>query len=366
MPGARPRRILVALYSYELGGSQIVGLELAKQLADSGARVVCTALQSAPGPLLQKCAEYGIETVDLRIPANVFERNGLSLALTRRLAALKLDAIHLHHFLGLNKLGIPARLAGIGRVVVTEHSVLDVSQSFPGRLRARFSWRLASAVTVVHQSIKDYLCTRIGVPSERVHVIPVGIEIERYGRDRAAARAPNTPVTFVFVGRLAPVKDVPRLIEAFLAAQVRGAPEARLIVVGDGEDAPACRECIASHPLGSRVTMAGAQIDPRPYLARADVFVLNSRSEGTPRALLEAMAMGLPAIAPAIGGLPDMLLGRGWLTEPGEALSLERTFDIVLNNTSVIKDLGDNCIQYVKSNFDARRIAHQYFELLTE
>jgi glycosyltransferase involved in cell wall biosynthesis len=162
------------------------------------------------------------------------------------------------------------------------------------------------------------------------------------------------------------VKDVPRLIEAFLAVQKRGAPEARLIVVGDGEDAPACRERIASHPLGNRVTMAGAQIDPRPHLAQADVFVLNSRSEGTPRALLEAMAMGLPAIAPAIGGLPDMLLGRGWLTKPGEALSLEETLDTVLNNTSVIRELGDNCIQYVKSNFDARRVARQYFELLTE
>jgi glycosyltransferase involved in cell wall biosynthesis len=365
-PRAKPGRILIALYSYELGGSQILGLELAKQLADSGAAVLCTALQSAPGPLQQKCAEYGIETVDLRIPANILERNGISLALTRHLAGLKLDAIHLHHFLGLNKLGIPARLAGIGRVVVTEHSILDVSQSFPGRLRARFSWRLASAVTVVHQSIKDYLCTQIGVPPERVHVIPVGIETERYVPQRAAARAPGAPVNFVFVGRLAPVKNVPRLIEAFLAAQARAAPEARLTIVGDGEDAPACRDRIASHPLANRVIMTGAQIDPRPHLAQADVFVLNSRSEGTPRALLEAMAMGLPAIAPAIGALPDMLRGRGWLTVPGETSSLEATFETVLNNTSKIRELGDNCIQYVRSNFDARRVARQYLELLTE
>jgi glycosyltransferase involved in cell wall biosynthesis len=362
--GATPSRILVVLYSYELGGSQIVGLELAKQLVDSGAQVLCAALQSEPGPVLQRCADYGIATVDLRIPSNVFERNGLSLALTRLLRSLKLDAVHLHHFLGLNKLGIPARLAGIDRVVVTEHSVLDVSQSFFGRLRARFSWRLASAVTVVHQSIKDYLCTQIGVPPERVHVIPVGIELERYVPDRAGARAPGAPVRFVFVGRLAPVKNVPGLIDAFLAGQSRGHPEAQLTIVGDGEDAPACRERIAAHPLGGRIVMAGAQIDPRPYLAQADVFVLNSRSEGTPRALLEAMAMGLPAIAPAIGGLPDMLRGRGWLTAPDESSSLETTFGYVLNNSNLIRELGDDCINYVKCNFDARNVAHRYFELL--
>ena len=359
-----PKRILVVLYSFELGGSQIVGLELARQFARSGAEVLCAAIENAPGPLQEKCAAYRIPIVDLNIPRNIFERNGLSFALTRRLAKLQFDALHLHHFLSLNKLGIPARLAGIKRILVTEHSVLDVSQSLAGRMRARFSWRLASAVTAVHESIKQYLCTVIGVPPARVFVLPIGVELGDAQR-RHSGPDSGSPIKFVFVGRLAAVKDVPGLIAAFLAVQARQLPEAGLVIVGDGEDRAACQKLINSHPLGNRVTMVGAQIDPRPHLAAADVFVLNSRSEGTPRALLEAMAQGLPGIGPAIGGIPDMLQDRGWLTIPGEPSSLEAALQSVLENPHLISVLGDRCFEYVKSNFDPERIADRYLELLT-
>ena len=73
---ARPKKLLVVLYSFGLGGSEIVGLQLAKKLADFGAQVLCAAIDSTPGPLQELCAAYGIETLDLRIPSNVFERNG--------------------------------------------------------------------------------------------------------------------------------------------------------------------------------------------------------------------------------------------------------------------------------------------------
>jgi len=363
-----PRRILVVLYSFGIGGSEIVGLELAKELAACGVQVACAAIDNTPGPLQDRCAEYGIQTLNLSIPSNVFGRNGISLALTRRLRRLRLDGIHLHHFLGLNKLGIPARLAGVKHIVVTEHSILDVSQSVAGRTRARFSWRFASAITVIHQSIKDYLCAELRLPRDRVEVIPIGIELEKYDRrDRVALRTAlgcGSLMTFVFVGRLAPVKNVPGLIAAFLAVQSRRGPDSRLVIVGDGEHSGACRELITSHPLGERVCMVGAQIDPRPYVAAGDVFVMNSRSEGTPRALLEAMAMGLPGICPAIGGIPDLLQGRGWLTVPGDPSSLETAIELALHHPDAVRELGELCRQYVKSNLDSKRVALRYRELL--
>jgi glycosyltransferase involved in cell wall biosynthesis len=221
---------------------------------------------------------------------------------------------------------------------------------------------------VIHQSIKDYLCGELGLPSERVEVIPIGIEIDQYHRDdRLACRARlgiGSQIVFAFVGRLVPVKNVPGLISAFLAVQSPRAPDSRLIVVGDGQDRQACQNLIGAHPLGQRVSLVGEQIDPRPYLAAADVFVMNSRSEGTPRALLEAMAMGLPGIAPALGGLPDMLNGRGWLTTPGSQSSLEASIEFVLNNPRAINQMGEQCRQYVKSNFDSQRIAERYRTLL--
>jgi L-malate glycosyltransferase len=363
----RPR-VLEVLYSFGFGGSEIVGLQLAKELADSGVEVLCAAIDNAPGPLQEKCVEYGIKIIDLNIPSNFLERNGISTAVTRRLRSLRLDAIHLHHFLGLNRLGLPARLAGIKRVIVTEHSVFDVNQSLAGRMRARMNWRLASAITVIHQSIKNYLCEELGMSRDRVKVIPIGLELDQYDRrNRVACRAAlgyGSQITLAFVGRLAPVKNVPGLIAAFLAVQSRHSADARLIIVGDGEERDACQNLISHHDHGNRVTLVGAQIDPRPYLAAADVFVLNSRSEGTPRALLEAMAMGLPGICPAVGGIPDLLKGRGWLTVPGDQASLEAAIEVVLNHPGAISELSEFCREYVKLNYDSRRITAQYRKLL--
>lgn len=368
MTSARPR-ILEVLYSYGIGGSQLVGLELARQLKEDGAEVLCAALESTPGPLVHRCTEYGLPVVDLAIPTrSVLGRNGVSWGLVRRLRDLRLDAIHLQHFLGLNKLGLPARVAGIERIVATEHSVLDVSQSRAGRFRVRLNWRLASAITVVHQGIKDYLCNQLKVPRERVSVIPVGVDVGKFHPDDRTFRRQELGIAdelvFVFVGRLAPVKNVPQLTTAFLAVQSEGAPRSRLLIVGNGEEMQSVRDVVGCHPLGDRVILAGEQSNVRPYLAAADVFVLNSSSEGMPRALLEAMATGLPAICPALGSIPEMIAGRGWLTEPESRPSLEAAMRSVLNDPGAVDEAGRKSRNYVHENFDARKIAARYRELL--
>ena len=364
-----PARILEVLYSFRVGGSELVGLDIARQLAEAGAEVYCTAIDGGPGPLQERCALYGIQVVDLHIPTrNPLTRNGLSIALARRLKELQLDAVHLQHFLALNKLGLPARLAGIRRVVVTEHSVLDASQSGPVRFRIRLNWRLASAITVVHEGIKQYLCGDLGIPENRVEVIPLGIETESYRSDDRLARRSalgfGNEMVFIFVGRLAPVKNVPGLVEAFLATQLKSSLLGRLLIVGDGEDQAAVRGLTDAHPCGDRVVLAGEQADVRSYLAAADVFVLNSRSEGTPRALLEAMAVGLPAICPAVGNIPSMIAGRGWLTDTSDPTSLEHAMRFAIQNPNAVIEAARSCKSYVRENFDARRSVDRYRQLL--
>jgi glycosyltransferase involved in cell wall biosynthesis len=362
-------RILEVLYSFRVGGSELVGLDLARQLVEGGAQVYCAAIDAGPGPLQEQCKQHGIQVVDLRISTrNPLTRNGLSLALTRRLRELRLDAVHLQHFLALNKLGLPARLAGIKRVVVTEHSVLDASQSRAGRFRIRLNWRLANAITVVHPGIKEYLCRDLRIPASRVEVIPIGIETDEYHDDDRIARRTELgfgdEVVFVFVGRLALVKNVPGLVAAFLSVQSKSRAPSHLLIVGGGEEDAAVRATIKGHPFGHRVTLAGEQADVRSYLAAADVFVLNSRSEGTPRALLEAMATGLPAICPAVGNIPTMIAGRGWLTDPSDPVSLENAMYFVLQNPAAVAAAGSRCRAYVQENFDTRHSVDRYRRLL--
>jgi glycosyltransferase involved in cell wall biosynthesis len=363
------RRVLEVLYSFRIGGSELLGLELAGQLAAQGNEVFCTALDGMQGPLVARCAELGIRVVDIGLPKrNALARNGLSLDLARELRALGLDAIHLQHFLGLNKLGIPARLAGVPRIVVTEHSVLDVSQSFAGRMRVRAASGLAHAITVIHPSIKDYLVGTLGVKSERITVIPVGVDLARWhANDRAERRAAlgiGDEFTAVFAGRIAPVKNVPGLIRGFLDAAVATGKRARLIVVGDGPDMGASREAAASHALASQVTFAGEQSDTRPFVAAGDVFLMNSLSEGTPRALLEAMACAVPGISTAVGGVPSLLENRGWLASPGDPAALVATISEAMRAPEEIAARGARARAFVRENFDAGQALARYRSLL--
>jgi len=363
--GTRPPRILEVLYSFRVGGSEVVGLELAQQLARAGAEVMCTAIDGMTGPLRARCGELGLRVVDLQLPpTNIFGRNGVSAALVRRLEALDLDAIHLQHFVALNKLGLAARLAKIRRVVVTEHSEAPLRASFAGRLRLRLNWRLAHSITAIHDGIKRYLVEELNIPSSRIVVIPNGIDLTLWQRDDRAQRRRSLGIgsefVFVYVGRLERVKQVPELISAFLAAQSRLPQPARLLVVGDGSEMVKCRSALFANRFADTVALLGEQRDTRQFCAAADAFVLNSLSEGTPRALLEAMALGLPAICTSVGGVPELLHGYGWLTHAGNPESVLSALLEAVRDPLRATQLGEQARAFVSVNYAARDVVNSY------
>jgi glycosyltransferase involved in cell wall biosynthesis len=367
--GDRPR-ILEVLFSFRVGGSEVVGLELAHQLAGQGAEVMCTAVEGVDGPLGEHCSRLGLKVIDLGFPVRgPLERNGFSLALTRRLRRLRLDAMHLQHFLSLLKLGVPGRLAGVPRIVVTEHTDAPLRERPDQRRRVRLTWRLAHRITVIHPEMAGYFTAQIGIPSSRIAVIPNGIDAARWHRtDRDDCRTKlglGAEFAFVFAGRLEAVKNVPDLIRAFLRVQPRFPHPARLIIVGGGTEYAQCRAILDGHERGAEaVLLAGEQLDIRRYLAAADAFVMNSRSEGVPRALLEAMCMGLPAISTAVGGIPGLLGGRGWLTRPDDPQTLEGAMLDAVTSPQKSAELGERARAHVAAEYDHRSVVRSYENVL--
>lgn len=168
----------------------------------------------------------------------------------------------------------------------------------------------ASAIVLNAHSQRDHYRRLFGIGGSNVRVIPnsrpitaIAERVSHLRSDRLALRQslslPAESWVVICVARLTAIKDQSTLLRAW---SLISDPSARLVLVGDGPDRPAL-QINADH----RVTFAGQLDDPLPWLAAADAFVLPSRAEGLPGALIEAMAAGLPCIATDIPGNRELI-----------------------------------------------------------
>jgi glycosyltransferase involved in cell wall biosynthesis len=190
-------------------------------------------------------------------------------------------------------------------------------------LRSLRGWWTRQADRVIVPS--RYLARAVagwGVRSERVEVILNAVE--PVGSVAPADLMLDAPVRAVFVGRLVPWKGMDGVLRAL--AQV---PGLGLAVVGDGAERTGLEALANDLGLGSRVRFFGAlpASEARAVMAGCDLFVLNSTYEGLPHVALEAMTLGLPVVATAVGGTPEVVRDgeNGRLVPLGDASALART-----------------------------------------
>jgi glycosyltransferase involved in cell wall biosynthesis len=231
---------------------------------------------------------------------------------------------------------IAARAAGVPTVVHTYHGHVLRGYFSPAKT-ALFRWletRLATtadALVAVSEAVKQDLVGLGIAPASRIRVIPVGLELVDLARAlphgglRCEGRIPQGVPLVGIVGRLVPIKDVPAFLRA--ARIVADAiPEARFAVVGDGEERAALESLSRELGLDGKATFFGWRRDLANVYGDLDVVVNASRNEGTPVALIEALAATKPVVATRVGGTPD-LLGeneRGRLVPPGDPEALAR------------------------------------------
>ena len=209
------------------------------------------------------------------------------------------------------------------RVVVRIGNTL--SQSLAGRSRLRRLLRYrpirrlyprADAIVAVSRGVADDVVATSGVDPARVVVIEnpvITAELDRLARepvDHPWITARPAPV-LVGVGRLTRQKDFPTLLMAF--ARVLHRRDARLLILGEGEDRRALERLADELGIGNAVDLAGFADNPYAYMARADVFVLSSAWEGSPNALTEALHLGVPVVATDCRSGPREVLDGGRL-----------------------------------------------------
>ena len=256
-------------------------------------------------------------------------------ALRSLASELRPDLIQSHavksHFL--------VRAAGLHRVapwVAFHHGYTwpDLRARVYNRLD-RWSLRAAKRVLTVSEPFRRELIGR-GVAPERIEVIHNAIDPQwgqRTGRDITPEKR-----MILIVGRLSSEKDHGTLLEAMRNLQAN----AHLLIVGDGPERPRIEAAIRALGLEGSVTLTGQVPSAEPYYGIADVCVLSSLSEGSPNALLEAMAAGVPVVATAVGGVPEMVTHgeSALLIQPGDCQAMTSAIAALLSDADLARKLA--------------------------
>lgn len=221
------------------------------------------------------------------------------------------------------------------------------------RARLGLALRNADAVIALTKDMKreiQKICNR------EIIVIPNGIDLERFqnlsreeARNKLQIKADDKII--IFVGSLRPVKGVKYLIKAMKIVRQKE-PNARLILIGNGEEKQDLIKLTGDLNLGNLITFVGEIPNEKvpEYMAASNVFVLPSLSEGFPLVSLEAMACGLPIVVSRVCGLPEIVEDgkNGFLVESGNPEQIAEKVLLLLEDDELRERMSRNNKEKVK------------------
>ena len=190
---------------------------------------------------------------------------------------------------------------------------------FRRRLTSRMLAHITTHIFTVSEASKQLLTQHVGLPEDRIEVIPNGIDTERFCPSDNNSSLNEDIIIIGTVGSLSPVKNQSLLVRACAELLKKGLP-VELRVAGEGHERSRLSRLIEELEITDSVHLPGHIEDIPKFLHQLDIFVLPSDSEAHPGALLEAMSCGIPCIATNVGGVPEALAGGrfGWLVQPGD------------------------------------------------
>jgi glycosyltransferase involved in cell wall biosynthesis len=309
--------IAVVMTSFDPGGTERQMTELVRRL-DSSRWQIHLACFDAKGPWFERAAER-VASVST-FPVKSFMRPSAGHYIgqfarwcrERRIAVVQATEIYSNVFAlpGAALARVPARI-GSRRGLNSDRTRSLVALQ-------RLAYACATRVVTNSRASADRLRLE-RVPEHKIAIVPNGLDFSPY-----APRAPRTALrTVTVVANLRQLKGHDVLVEAAVAILQRF-PDARFEFIGDGPERAALVARAAAHGIAHAFTFVGHCDDVPARLAAADIFVLPSRTESFPNAILEAMAAGLPIVASGVGGILELIQDRrtGWLVAPDDPAAL--------------------------------------------
>lgn len=337
-----PIRIMRMIARLNVGGPAIHVALLTQAFCppEYESTLVCGNIDPTEGDMTYYAESHGVQPIvipELGRALNPISDLRTLWKVYRLMKQVKPDVVHTHTakagFIGR----VAARLAGVPVVVHTFHG--HVFHGYFGPLKTglfiwleRLTARLSDTIITLTQGLRRELADLYHIaPAGRITVLPLGLDLRPFAQTprhqgdfrRQWSLPPDAPLIGI-VGRLVPVKNHGLFLEA--AARVRESlPEARFVIIGDGETRAEVEAKVEALGLRPAVTFTGWQRDLAPAYADMDALVISSLNEGTPVSVIEALAASCPVVATAVGGLPDLMdggaFGRLVPSEDADALA---------------------------------------------
>ena len=327
-------RVCLVIGQLGLGGAEKQLAVLAAGLRRRGVDVTVVVLREG-GPREDILRAAGVPLISLGLPTatRLWRRLAVGVLavarLRRTLHRLRPEVVHaflLHSYV----LTAPAaRLAGVPVYVAGRRSLSDykASQRVAGA-GERLATRMTDLLIANAEAVADDVVRTEGVARDKIRVVYNGLAESAFVPAPPAELVSSAPV-LLCVANLRRYKGHHYLLDAAALLRARGLP-CTLALAGSGPEHEALRR--QADELGLDVRFLGARADIAALLARADVAVLPSLTEGMSNSVMEAMAAGRPVVATAVGGTAELLEGRGVLVPPADAPALAAGLERVLRD----------------------------------
>ncbi|MGR8952763.1 MAG: glycosyltransferase family 4 protein [Gammaproteobacteria bacterium] len=215
----------------------------------------------------------------------------------------------------------------------------DIYDKAPADFAARAA--AAAALITVSEANARYIATTFGVPISRIQLIPCGVDTQRFSPSVTSTL--DLPPIILCVARLKPVKNQELLLRACARLKTVGIPF-RCVLVGDGPTRDNLLFQIAQLGLEANVELAGPadQYGVLEWLRQATVVALSSHSEGMPVCLMEAASCGLPTVATAVSGVPELIEDgvTGFVIPPGDEQALAAALARIISDRDLAARMG--------------------------
>ncbi len=334
---SKPWRILHTESSMGLGGQEYRVLNEARGMEQRGHRAILAIPRNSQITFLAEQKGLSYEAT----PSGTLAWSYLIFTYLRIIHRHRIQIVNTHGSLDSWAASLAGRLSPLKPIIIrTRHKSTPISQTW------RHQWlykHLPHGVMTTSERIRKDMVMSQALDPAQVRSVPTGVDLEVYsatnirGNLREEFGLAHDAIVLGTVAFLRDYKGIHLCLDAINLLR-HSVPNVRFLVVGEGPEGLRLREKAEALGLQQHVHFAGFRSDVHQVLAALDVFVLSSTAgEGVPQAVTQAMAMGVPVVAAAIGGIPEVVIHEktGMLVPENNINALTHCIQVILNDVAL-------------------------------